>query len=195
MTVYCINNQIMAPLKCGTRYLRSLGLPHDHIHLTKDDWYRAYEIDWKIIVVRNPLEHLKSALQTELLNLYNGHTLWNGMTTESVLDRFLSNDGCDHWSGNMYKMLYELWIDKNKSTKIIDLNDVSYFVSLMGYHIPYDKKQYDFTNRTIWFSKEDIFDKVKIEYPNHYLELNRLLELDSIYYYKFNIETINKKVI
>lgn len=195
MMVCCIDNKILAPLKCGTRYLRSLGLPYSVLYMHHNNWVDAYKTDWEFIIIRNPLDRLKSALQTELLLLYNGHNLWSGMTTESVLDRFISEDGCDHWSSTMYKMLYELWIDKNKRAKIIDLNDVSYFTSLMGYSIPYKKKYYDFTNRDIWFSKEDIFDKIKIEYPNHYFKLNSLMEEDSLYYNKFDIETIQKKII
>lgn len=195
MTVYCVDNKIMAPLKCGTRYLRSLNLPFNIIHLKEGDWERAYDLDWEIIVVRNPLEHLKSALQTELLNLYNGHKLWSGMTTESVLDRFISSNGCDHWSGSMYKMLYELWIYKNKSIKIVDLNDISYFISLMGYYVPYDKHKYDFTNRDIWISKDDIFEKIEEEYPIHYSKLMDLMKLDSMYYSKFDIQIVNKKIV
>jgi hypothetical protein len=195
MTVYCINNEIMAPLKCGTRYLRSLGLPHTHIHLSNDDWNRAYENIWKLIILRNPLEHLKSALQTELLNLYNGHTLWEGMTTQMVLDRFISKDGCDHWSSNMYEMIYNLWISQSKKSKIVNLNDMSYFVSNMGYHIPFIKKKYDFTNFNIWLSKDTIFEKIKLEYNEYYLELIRLNNLDTYYYNLFEFETIIKKII
>ncbi len=195
MTVYCFDDKIMAPLKCGTRYLRSLNLPLKLIHLNETDWNKSYDIDWKIIVVRNPIEHLKSALQTELLNLYNGHRLWEGMTTEMVLDRFISDGGCDHWSGSMYKKFYDLWIHKNKSIKIIELNDLSYFISTMGYYKPYDKQKFDFTNRDIWYSKDTIMEMIKTDYPIHYDKLIDLMQMDSIYYHKFDIEKINKKVI
>ncbi len=195
MTVYCINNEILAPLKCGTRYLRSLGLPQDHIHLTNTDWIRAYEIEWKYIILRNPLEHLKSALQTELLNLYNGHSLWSNMTTKMVLDKFISKDGCDHWSSTMYKMIYELWIHQSKKSKIINLNDMSYFISNMGYHIPFIKKKYDFTNFDMWLSKNNIFEKIKSEYKDYYVELMRLNSLDTYYYNLFEFETVIKKII
>ena len=47
---------IIAPLKCGTRYLRSLGLPQYSIYANDTEWYRAYETNWKFIILRNPLE-------------------------------------------------------------------------------------------------------------------------------------------
>lgn len=195
MTVYCINNEIMAPLKCGTRYLRSLGLPHDHIHMNNTDWHRAYQTIWKFIIIRNPLEHLKSALHTELLNLYNGHDLWSGMTTKSVLDKFISSNGCDHWSGSMYKVLYELWISQNKQSKIINLNDISYFISNMGYHIPFDKTKYDFTSSKIWMNKDTIFKMIEDEYSVYYTELIRLNNLDTYYYNQFNFEKVIKNLL
>ena len=185
----------MAPLKCGTRYLRSLGLQNDHIHLTNEDWYRAYQTNWEIIVLRNPMEHLKSALQTELLNLYNQHNLWSGMTTESVLDRFISELGCDHWSGYLYKTIYELWIHQSKIPKIVDLNDISYFISNMGYHIPYIKNKYDFTNSKIWMSKTDIFKMIETDYNWHYNKILKLYNIDKYYYDKFNFEKVNKNII
>lgn len=195
MTVYCIDNKIIAPLKCGTRYLRSLNLPFDIIHLKDGYWEKSYEIDWQFIVLRTPIEHLKSALQTELLNLYNGHKLWEGMTTKSVLDRFLTKDGCDHWSSSMYKKLYDLWIYKNKSIKIIDLKDLSYFISKIGNYIPYDKQKFDFTNRSVWYSKDALFEMIKTNYSEEYNQLISLMESDAIYYHKFDIEVINKKII
>lgn len=195
MMVICINNEIIAPLKCGTRYLRSLGLPQYSIYANDTCWYRAYETNWKFIILRNPLEHLKSALQTELLNLYNGHNLWDGMTTEMVLDRFISKDGCDHWSGNMYKMIYELWISQNKQSKIINLNDMSYFVSNMGYYIPFVKNRYNFTKSEIWMSKNDIFKMIEEKYNTHYVELIRLNELNVYYYNQFNFEKVTKKLL
>lgn len=195
MTIFRIDNKILAPLKCGTRYLRTLGLPFDTIDMNTNDWNSMPNIDWQMIVIRNPIEHLKSALQTELLNLYNGHRLWEGMTTKSVLDRFLSDGGCDHWNGVMYKKLYELWIHKNKSIKIIDLKDLSYFISTMGYYKPYDKQKFDFTNRSVWYSKETIIEMLEKNYSKQYEALINLMESDAIYYNKFYIESVNKKVI
>lgn len=195
MTIFCIDDKILAPLKCGTRYLRTLELPFNTIDMNSKNWNEIYDIDWQMIVIRNPIEHLKSALQTELLNLYNGHRLWEGMTTKMVIERFLSDYGCDHWCGSMYKKFYELWIHKNKSIKIVDLKDLSYFISNMGYYKPYDKQKFDFTNRNIWYSKDDIMKMIENDYTDYYNQLIDLMKLDSIYYNKFNIESINKKVI
>lgn len=195
MMVCCINNEILAPLKCGTRYLRSLGLPYNSVYSIDNDWHRVYETKWKFIILRNPLDHLKSALQTELLNLYNEHTLWSGMTVEMVLDRFVSKDGCDHWSGEMYKSLYELWINQSKEPKIIDLNDMSYFISKMGYYVDFNKSKYDFTKSKIWMSKDEIFRMVESNYNTHYTELIRLTNLDKNYYDKFVFEKIIKKLL
>jgi hypothetical protein len=195
MMMICINNEIIAPLKCGTRYLRSLGLSQYSIYANDTDWHRVYETNWKFIILRNPLDHLKSALQTELLNLYNGHSLWNGMTTESVLDRFISEDGCDHWSGNMYKMIYDLWILQNKQSKIINLNDMSYFISNMGYYIPFIEKRYNFSKFKIWMSKNDIFKMIEEKYNTHYIELINLNNSDIYYYNQLNFEKVTKNLL
>jgi hypothetical protein len=185
----------MAPLKCGTRYLRSLGLSVDHIHLTDEDWYRSFEIKWEMFIIKPPLDQLKSALQTELLNLYNGHDLWNGMDIESVLDRFITPNGCDHWSGNLYEKLYNLWVAQGKVAKIVPIQHISYFISEMGHYIPFDKNKYNFSNFKIWKSKDDILEMVKFDFPNHHKKLIEMTDGGSVYYNKFNLQEIKKNIL
>lgn len=195
MTVYCFDNKIMAPLKCGTRYLRGLDLHQDHIHMTENDWGRAYETEWELMVLRTPISQLKSALKTEILNMMNGHDLWFGLSVEKILDRFIEENGCDHWSGNMYKKIYELWISQNMNPRIIHLNDLSYFLSMRGINLPFIKEKYDFSNFKISKSRDEIFEMVKNDYPAHFKKLMELTDNDSSYYARLKFEEIKKKLI
>ena len=195
MTVYCFDNKIMAPLKCGTRYLRGLDLHQDHIHMTENDWARACKIQWELIVLRTPIGQLKSALKTEILNMLNGHHLWAGLGVKEILDRFIDENGCDHWSGNMYKKIYELWTFQNMNPKIIHLHDLSYFLSMEGINYPFIKEKYDFSNFKITKSQDEIFEMVKVDYPSHFKKLIELLDNDSLHYMNFKFEKIKKKLI
>lgn len=195
MMVFSFDDKIIAPLKCGTRYLRSLDLTYVPIYLNSDDWKRAYENKWELIVLRDPIDHLKSALKTEILNMLNGHDLWEGMTIEKILDRFLEEDGCDHWSGNLYRNIYELWAHQNCSPKIIHLDDLSYFTSIKNINIPFIKEKYDFSNFKISMGKEEILDMIKEDYPSHFNRLIEQMENDSKYYANLRFEKIKKKLL
>lgn len=195
MMVFSFDNKIIAPLKCGTRYLRSLDLSPFPIYINEKDWTKAYENEWELIVLRDPLSHLKSALKTEILNMLNGHDLWFGLTIEKILDRFIEENGCDHWSGNLYKKIYELWTHQNMMPKIIHLDDLSYFMSIRDINIPFIKEKYDFSNFEITKTKEEIFNMVKEEYPSHFNKLIDLMQKDSKYYENLRFQKIKKQLL
>jgi hypothetical protein len=67
MKLKIYENSIIAPLKCGTRFLDSIWKPLP-INETNLYLHCSSEIK-KYIVLRPPLEHFKSAIQTETIGI------------------------------------------------------------------------------------------------------------------------------
>jgi hypothetical protein len=72
---------------------------------------------------------------------------------------------------------------------------MSFFISKMGYHIPFIKNKYDFSKSKIWMDKDIIFKMIEENYNTHYIELIRLNNLDTYYYNQFNFEKVTKNLL
>ena len=181
MVIELFDEVIAVPAKCGTRYFskclqsKKSFLPIVKRH-EKDDWKK---IKW--VVVREPIEHLKSAIHTEILPFLNDR---NGI--ESVLNTFISDSGGTHYHPHLYLRLMYTMILLKKQYKPIHISNVSEFIKeYVGVDIPYNKEEYGFNHIVDWKSKDECVDIVKTEFPNHWDKLMKLCESDTIIYNKF----------
>jgi hypothetical protein len=219
MTILHINNRFIVPLKCGSRFLRKNNWETNGVTILDDGWENFKNRNWDVMILRNPIDHLKSALHTELLSLWNNHkrnpldylkglshaelsSLWNDDKNYSkyneseLIYALISELGTPHWCGTLNKILYEIWVDKDKKPKPLKLENLSLFLSLENIDIPeYRRNQYNFKYFDNWETPEYIFNYVKNKYPN---ELDIMLEMannDEIYYNKFDFLKFEKKIL
>jgi hypothetical protein len=125
---------IIAPLKCGTRWLENetnpisieeLSTIYKIQNITKDTYW----------VYRMGKQHLESALRTEIMNSIE----FNGKNVELVIDSFLNGTGT-HWSPILFNYMYNHW--NRVEFKVIELTHLSNLFP----GIPYDPNNYNFNN-------------------------------------------------
>lgn len=172
MDIKIFDKRILAPSKCGTRYLRKV--------------YNDIRFDINVhgvnnithIVIRNPYEHFKSAIHTEYLNYKNTPADINHIILGAS-----SKNGIGHWHPNTYQFLYSIFI-KNPKIQIIDLINLSKFLNSEGHSIVYDKSEYDWSDLDVWESKDDILQKLKINFKSEFEIIDKKLKLEFDYYTK-----------
>ena len=98
MKLKIYQNSIVAPLKCGTRFLDSIWKP---LVIHENDLY-SYSLNNKInyIVLRPPLEHFKAAIQTETIGM--GEICQNKDKFENFRKTYINNlaknENTTNWS-------------------------------------------------------------------------------------------------
>lgn len=196
MTILQIDNRFIVPLKCGSRFLRKNNWETRGIDMLGDGWDNFKNRDWEIMVLRNPQEHLKSALHTELLSLWNGHQNWLKYKENKLIETLISKEGTTHWSGILNKVLYEVWLDKSKAPKPLELKNLSLFLSLDNIDIPeFNSNHYSFKNFDKWETPDYVFNYVKNKYPNEFNVMLELAKNDEVYYNKFDFLNFEKKIL
>lgn len=195
MTILQINDRFITPLKCGSRYLRSFGWDIKGITMLSDGWNEFKNLNWGVIVLRNPEEHLYSALHTEILSLWNGHTNWAGITEEELINLFISKTGSTHWCGILNKTIFDVYVTKNREPKALKLENLSLFLSLDGTPQLYNKEKYSFREFNKWESSDYIKNYVKTKYPNQFDVMLNMVNEDRKYYNMFSFLNFEKKLI
>ena len=198
------NGTLLAPLKCGTRYLDKIF---------KDDvtGFDLVEFKTKLflpnitdIVVRPPMEHLTSALHTSILTAYNDTERDKRIEIDlkSIIDEFCLYTKKDlqntHWRCDIYETLYWVWRRNRNNINIIELKDLSsYLEKLKIKKLPkYNLKDYDFHTYQFWCSKDEIMLFIKTNYTEQWDNLMQQVEDANIFYnYLINKELIEIKLI
>ena len=146
MNFHVVNNEILVPLKCGSTYLEGI-YPDNIININYSDLPNLKGIS--AIIIREPLEHLQSALHTELLGW-----LWENpnekLSTETMIpliNNFITHKlnpvGTTHWDINYYEHLYKFWKQNKDTIKIVHVSDLTDFIKQKyGIDIPHDKFSY-----------------------------------------------------
>ena len=96
---------IIAPLKCGTRWLNEFNIEEriDMLQFATYDEELAQNIHSDITFIWRPVrEHFISAIQTE----------WNATPNKDIWDIITEMElgVCFHWYPHLYKKLYPLWL-------------------------------------------------------------------------------------
>ena len=167
---------IIAPLKCGTRWLEEktnpikieeLWLSVNKIQNITKDTYWVYRVG---------REHLVTALRTEIRNAIE----FQEDNTDSIVDGFIKGIGT-HWSPILFRYMYSYW--NRIEFNVIELKDLSnLFV-----RVEYDSKNYDMSDYyKTKHTKEDIIELVGSTKMN---ELYELSDRD----YKWLTKILNKE--
>jgi hypothetical protein len=183
MKFVLFNDKILTTPKGGTRYLRqkwcSVPFRYDEIN----DFTNI-----KYMIIREPFEHLKTALHTEFYN----HTDIYGypINLKVYLDELVLKQKNVHWSYNMYEIMYWIYIKSNKKIKIIQLSSLTDIIKEEGYIMEYSESDYDFHLKENWISKDDFFKKLLEEFPTQMENLLKQSDKQTIFYNKLINNTI-----
>jgi hypothetical protein len=140
---------IIAPLKCGTRWLEEKTNPIkiEELYTTNKIQNITKDTYW---VYREGREHLVTALRTEIRT-----ALEFGVDDVDSIMNFFLNGTAGHWSPMLFRYMYSYW--NRIEFNVIELNDLSnLFVG-----VEYDSKNYDMNHYTkTKHTKEDIIQLV-----------------------------------
>lgn len=181
MIIKLFNNKIFVPNKCGTRYLQKYYKFKEFEHMflpnIKNETY---------FIVRKPIEQLKSALHTELLQYRNMENF------DKRFINFLSKNGTVHYSNYLYKSIF-LYKQKNEKCKIINIDELNALIEKLGNTPKYDKKNYDFSNEVEnWVDKNEFYEYLKIRWPKEISILENWSYIENEYYEKLLSNNIEK---
>lgn len=178
MKIYIYKNRIASPNKCGTRFLSEI----DDNTRTIINHYDIFKYDnFDAIVIRNPLEHFKSALHTEVLNISNVN--YNEDYTH-LINSYLTPIGSAHWSYELYEVIYQYYTTK-KDLSIIRLQDLSYAIFEKN---TFNPENYSFQNQfNNWKSKDEVFENFLKLFPNEMsLIMKKINQYEKFYTYLEN---------
>ena len=142
----------------------------------------------EFIVLREPLEHMKSAIHTEFINFWNGSDKRDNTTERDVLNYILKEDSHSHWNCHVFRELYLFTLQFKKPPTIIMLNDLNDFIKKelkKTYSTGFTKTNYDFSWSNIYMSKDDLWNiYIKHNYPNEWEMFSKRLEGDMFFWNK-----------
>lgn len=164
------NGTILTPHKCGTKYLNKVFNITGSVNVI---WYKdLFSYDFKWLIVRDPYEHLLSAITT----VYN--TKHNSRDLNNIITRFIK--GLDvHWNNTFYRCI--LPHSLNHSFTLVELSNLTHFVEHeLELNAPPLLKRYG--TQTIYMTKDTLIDKIKLEYPSEWEILMGLVELEKSSY-------------
>lgn len=175
--VYCGN--IGVPGKCGTRFFSKTipfwGAPEFRKSL--DDFYnRKCSLDY--IIIRNPIEQLKSALKTEVMECFD-----DKLKIKKILNTFTNVEyGGTHFHPHFCRIIYNICYKSKWKLKVVDLSNLSKFIEEKLHYIEFNESDYDFHNDPTFQTKEVVWDRCISLYPDL---MNKLIEFttNDIKYY------------
>ena len=193
------NSKILAPLKCGTRYLEKCLNESGEFISVFDIKSNLYIKNTNTIIVRPPFEHMTSALFTELYHSIYENDTSNIEQLENILNSFIHTE-CDkhtesnypHWCKDVYDNLYWYWRRNFKCIDVVELKNLSDFLISKNINlVPYSADNYNFKNvirlddnnlRHVFYKQEDLLLFVKMNYTDMWNELLKQVEYSEIYY-------------
>jgi len=185
MTFQLFDNRILAPLKCGTRYISKVYTPADFNYNEITDFSNI-----EYLIIREPYELLKSALYTEFIlhkELYGFE-----MNFDNFLDELILTGYCIHWTYSMYEEIYWMYFKSDKKIKVIHLSNLTDFMKQEGYNMKYRESNYNFNEYKNSMSKNDFFNKLLEEFPTQMKILIEKVNIQTIFYDKITKHKIQK---
>jgi hypothetical protein len=183
------DNRILTTPKCGTRYLQQ---KYDSTFIEYNDIIDFSNIEF--IIIREPIEHLKSALHTEFY-IHKDLYKYDITNLKIYLDKLILKEKNIHWSYNMYEIIYWIYL-KNNKIEIIHLSSLTDFIKKEGYQLKYEQSDYDWHTNDKWINKDDFFNKLLEEFPTQmHILLKQSHEQDVLYNKIINNKTQTKLLI
>jgi hypothetical protein len=164
--------KIVAPLKCGTRWLLSKSNNSSFIYI---DDLKEQTDNSTIFLYREPEDHLISALLTDYII--------KECDLNKTLDDLL-NFNSAHWRGDMYENIHRAWCyHKFKMINYLNISDL-----IGDYEL--DKNIYDFSKHPPYLTKQEAWSMV----PNDIKEQLFIMSDNNEYWLK-QIQENNDKVL
>lgn len=164
------NGTILTPHKCGTKYLNKVFKKSRQENVVP--FNDIFTMDFKWLIVRDPFEHLLSALTT----VYNSKESVRDLS--ETLNRFI-NALDVHWNNTFYKDM--LSHSLNHSFTLVELSNLTSFVNNeLKLVAPPMLNRYG--TQIIYMTKDVLIDKIKLEYPYEWDVLMKLVELENSSY-------------
>ena len=187
MNINIFKKVFLVPPKCGSRFFEEHFENREHIPLFKlKDSKFIDEI--KFIVLREPFEHMISAIHTEFINFWNNGDKRGNLTEKDVMNFIINYDEHAHWHPHLFLELYLFILKFKKPPTIIMLNDLNDFVKNKlnkTYSTGFTKTKYDFSEKKTYISKDDLWDiYIKKNYPKEWEMFSKLVERDMFFYNK-----------
>lgn len=183
MVVDVYNGIYAVPGKCGSRYwskterYNKWQIPT----LYRVDFYHdIFKENLKIeyIIIRNPLSHFQSAIQTEVMIEFD-----NVDEIYIILNRFRDSlTGGTHFHPEFCKLIYTMWHRSDFKLEVIDLSNLTNFLKTIGFNIRYRPEEFDFKNEHNYKSKEETWNRCMELFPNIMKEILSYVESDTYYY-------------
>lgn len=170
---------VLAPLKCGTRWLNDYTNPlawtrigcHTEINKEKYDEKRLI-----YFIYREPEEHFITAFHTEVLT-YARENMLEKLDLKPVVNTFKTNYA-EHWSTNMWETLYNDILKTKNKFEFVNLKNLS---SLFDNKYPYNRTEFDFLNNKLHLTKKELLIKIKKEFPNEWIFFNETIKKETIW--------------
>jgi len=201
-----IYNDIFIPNKCGTRYFEeytNFNFINNENELVTISNIWDYDIKW--ILIRNPIEYIKSALKTDFIELWNTEYKLNIKINEELLlknyideTNNLLNDYSigTHYSNKLYKTLYSYSLNY-PNVKFVDLNNLSdlclhLYENKNNYE--YDSAKYDMKGKN-YIDTETLSEYINEFYPSLWESIQSNLKKEEFFYNKIisNCNFFNKE--
>lgn len=173
------NYTILAPLKCGTRWLNDYTSPLGWTRLGCHTEISQQDFDQNKItyfIYREPEEHFITALHTEVLT-YARENMLDELDLKPVVNTFKTNYA-EHWSTNMWETLYS---DIEKKKPVFEFVNLKNLSKLFGDKFPYNRTEFDFLNNKLHLTKKELLKKLKNEYPNEWIFFNSIIKKETIW--------------
>jgi hypothetical protein len=187
MTINIFKEIFLIPPKCGSRFFEEHFGERKTVDLFK---LKDSEFIDKIqyVVLRDPFEHLKSAVHTEFTSFFNSSDKKGNVTEKDLLYHILKIDSQSHWHRHNFRELYLFILKFKKPPTIIMLDDLNHFIENVlneKYSSGFNKTKYDFSEYLIYISKDDLWDiYIKNNYPEEFGMFYKLLQGDIFFWNK-----------
>ena len=142
------NDFILVPVKCGTRFLLDSGFEQTG-HLPMNELQRIPNIpNLKYIIVRDPMEHFFSAIRQDIVPVLDKKMSKKKRRDKinSILEGYRNIPDVAsglHYYTKLYELLYRFWRKtKNKDFQIVNINNLSKLLSILGFAFKYDETRY-----------------------------------------------------
>ncbi len=201
------DKKVLAPAKCGSRYLDSIygvpdggGFPSTIVlpkgttltskvippkikvthHLSPFSKLNIDGIKW--IIIRPPMDLLVSAVHTELILNWTRNPDKNN--EKDIIHNLRFCDwSCGHYQFNLYKEMFLKSMDYN-DVKFVKLENLTTFCEWeLNLHKPYESTEFDFSRSNgFQIDKNEAMDYLKLSYPYYYSSLMKNIPIDEFFY-------------
>jgi hypothetical protein len=141
------NDCILVPVKCGTRFLLDSGFEQTGNIAVKDLIDTINTSNIKYIIVRDPMEHFFSAIRQDIVPILDKKLSKKRQKDKinKILEGYRNMDSLKglHYYTKLYELLYRFWRKtKNKDFQIVNINNLSKLLSILGFTFKYDETRY-----------------------------------------------------